>query len=113
MWLLDANIPLQPVALLKELGVDADSAISRGWYTFSNGRLVEAAAGAKFSALLTRDRLFAESAANVLIKYPDFCVVRVTLAQARAPRFLLAFRSAWRTAPIAPVPGQIVDWPPT
>jgi len=43
MWLLDANMPLHLVALLKELGVEADSAVARGWNTYSNGRLVEAA----------------------------------------------------------------------
>ncbi len=113
MWLLDANMPLQLVALLKELGFEADSAVARGWNSYSNGRLVEAAVRAKFSALLTRDRLFAESAASVLRNYPDFCVVRVTLTQARAQRFLLAFRAAWQTAPIAIAPGRIINWPPT
>jgi hypothetical protein len=29
MWLLDANMPVQLVALLKELGIEADSAVAR------------------------------------------------------------------------------------
>ena len=49
MWLLDANMPVQLVALLKDLGVDADSAVARGWNTLSNGSLVAAAAQAKFT----------------------------------------------------------------
>jgi hypothetical protein len=35
MWLLDANMPLQLVALLATLGVNADSAITRGWNRLS------------------------------------------------------------------------------
>ncbi len=54
MWLLDANMPLQLVALLRDLGIEADSAVARGWNTLSNGRLVEAAVHANFAALLTR-----------------------------------------------------------
>jgi len=58
MWLLDANMPIELVALLKELGIEADSTVARGWNSLSNGKLVSAAAQAKFTALLTRDRLF-------------------------------------------------------
>ena len=31
MWLLDANMPVQLVALLQELGIEADTAVARGW----------------------------------------------------------------------------------
>jgi hypothetical protein len=40
MWLLDANMPLQLVALLRNLGIAADSAVAHAWNTLSNGRLV-------------------------------------------------------------------------
>ncbi len=111
MWLLDANMPLQLVALLRDLGIEADSAVARGWNTLSNGRLVEAAVHANFAALLTRDRMFGMSARSVLKKYAEFCVVRVTLAQTRAPQFLSSFLSVWQREPIRPVPGQTIDWP--
>jgi hypothetical protein len=111
MWLLDANIPVQLLNLLRSLGVEADSAIVRGWNTLSNGNLVQTAVDAKFSALLTRDGLFGQSAAKVLRRYPDFGVVHVTLTQARAPQFLSAFRSAWQNAPIVPAKGQLIQWP--
>jgi hypothetical protein len=75
--------------------------------------LVEAAAKANFVTLLTGDRLFGESAAGELKNYTEFCVVRVTLVQARAPQFLSAFRSAWQKEAILPVAGRIVDWPST
>lgn len=111
MWLLDANMPVQLVALLKDLGIEADSAVARGWNTLSNGSLVRAAAGAKFTVLLTRDRLFGESAAGALRTNSEFCIVRVTLRQLRAGAFLQAFRAAWNDARIIPVPGRMIEWP--
>ncbi len=111
MWLLDANMPVQLVALLEVLGIDADSAVARGWNTLSNGSLVNAAVRAKFTALLTRDRLFAESAAQALKVHNEFCIVRVGLPQLRASQFLPAFRAAWRTAQIIPAPGRMIEWP--
>jgi hypothetical protein len=111
MWLLDANMPVQLVALLGELGIEADSAVARGWHTISNGSLVRAAVEAKFTALLTRDRLFGESAAPALKVHGDFGIVRVTLPQLRASQFLAAFRAAWQTARIIPAPGRMIEWP--
>jgi len=111
MWLLDANIPLQLVNLLEALGIEADSAIARGWNTLSNGLLVQAAVEAGFTALLTRDKLFGRSASRVLARYQQFCVVHVTLPQTRAALFLSAFRSAWENAPIVLTSGQLIDWP--
>ncbi|MGC1189515.1 MAG: hypothetical protein WA861_02950, partial [Candidatus Binatus sp.] len=72
-------MPVQLVALLKELGIEADCAVARGWNTLNNGSLVSAAVQAKFTALLTRDRLFAESAAQALKLHNEFCIVRVGL----------------------------------
>ena len=111
MWLLDANLPVQLVALLRELGVEADSAVARGWNTLSNGSLVRAAAGEKFTVLLTRDRLFGESAAQAIKVHPGFGIVRITLPQLRASQFLAAFRAEWRVAQIIPVPGRMIEWP--
>jgi hypothetical protein len=111
MWLPDANMPMQLVAVLKDLGIEADSAVARGWSTLSNGSLVSVAAQAKFTALLTRDRLFGESAAGALRAYPELCVVRVALPQLRAAAFLQAFRAAWLGARIVPAPGRTIEWP--
>ena len=111
MWLLDANMPVQLVGLLHELGIEADSAVARGWNTLSNGSLVRAAAQAKFTVLLTRDRLFGESAAGALKTNNEFCIVRIGLRQLRADAFLEAFRSAWNEAQIVPVPGRMIEWP--
>ena len=109
MWLLDANMPVQLVALLQDLAIEADTAAGRGWNALSNGSLVSAAAQAKFTVLLTRDRLFGEAAAAALRTYPDFCVVRVTLPQMRAAAFMQAFRVAWQKGPITPAPGRMIE----
>src|SRR5258708_31259571 len=111
MWLLDANVPVQLVALLSELGIEADSAVGRGGNTLSNGSLVSVAVQAKFTVLLTRDRLFRESAAGALKLNIEFCIVRITLRQLRAGAFLQAFRTAWQQARIVPVPGRMIEWP--
>ena len=111
MWLLDANMPVQLVALLKEMSIEAASSVARGWNTLSNGSLVDAAVRANFSALLTRDRLFGESTAQTLKVHNEFSIVLVRLPQLRASQFLAAFRAAWQTAQIIPAPGQMIDWP--
>jgi hypothetical protein len=111
MWLLDANMPILLVALLAELGIESDSANPRGWNPLSNGVLVDTAVREGFSVLLTRDRLFAQSAASALTSHPEFSVVRVTLPQLRFRGFLEAFRAAWASAPIVPASGRMVDWP--
>jgi hypothetical protein len=87
MWLLDANMPVQLVVLLKEFAIEADTTVARGWNTLSNGRLVHAASTAGFTVLLTRDRLFGETAAAALNAHPDFSVVTVNLPQLRAVFF--------------------------
>ncbi len=111
MWLLDANMPVQLVELLKELGIEADSAVACGWNTLSNGNLVSVALQAKFTVLLTRDRLFGESAAQTLKVHNEFSIVLVRLPQLRASQFLAAFRAAWQTAQIVPERGRMIDWP--
>jgi predicted nuclease of predicted toxin-antitoxin system len=111
MWLLDANLPVQLVVLLRDLGIEADSAVARGWNTLSNGSLVRAAAAGKFTVLLTRDRLFGESAAQAIKLHPEFGIVRITLPQLRASQFVEAFRAAWLVGQIIPAPGQMIEWP--
>lgn len=111
MRLLDANMPVQLLALLEELGVEADTAVARGWNTLGNGSLVAMAVQENFTVLLTRDRLFGETAAAALKAFPNFCVVRVALPQLRADSLLQAFRAAWQEAPITPAPGRMIDWP--
>jgi|HubBroStandDraft_2_1064218.scaffolds.fasta_scaffold1438133_2 predicted nuclease of predicted toxin-antitoxin system len=65
MWLLDKNVPIQLVGLLADVGIDAVLADAKGWGALKNGELVAAAATDGISCILTRDRLFAESAGRV------------------------------------------------
>lgn len=111
MWLLDVNMPKKVASLLAEFGIKANSADDRGWSGLTNGALVEAAVEAGFDCVLTRDRLFGESAARTLKRFPNFCVVLVTIPQLRGPDFLAHFRSAWDRAPIEPISGKLLTWP--
>jgi predicted nuclease of predicted toxin-antitoxin system len=111
MWLLDANMPKKVVALLGEFGIDAATAESRGWEGLTNGELVAAAAAAGFTSILTRDKLFGESAAKALRRFSHFSIVLVTLPQLRGEQFIREFRLAWQHTPIRPEPGALVSWP--
>jgi predicted nuclease of predicted toxin-antitoxin system len=111
MWLLDANLDIHLLELLQGFGIDCDTAENRGWKSLRNGDLVAAAAEAGFLTLLTRDRLFAESAARAWRALPDLSLVIVTLPQLPSARYLEAFRTAWVTSPIRPQPGRIITWP--
>jgi predicted nuclease of predicted toxin-antitoxin system len=112
MWLLDVNVPRKLTAFLRESGIAAATAESRGWNHLTNGELVEAAATARFTCILTRDRQFGESAARVLRRSPQFSVVLITIPQLRGPEFLNEFRRAWQRDPIRPLAGTLVCWPP-
>ena len=111
MWLLDVNVPKHVVEFLREHGVESHAADAYGWSALTNGALVEAAVTAGFACVLTRDRLFSESAARSLKRFPDFCVVLITIPQLRGPLFLEHFRRAWDENPIRPAPGQRISWP--
>jgi predicted nuclease of predicted toxin-antitoxin system len=95
MWLLDVNMPKKVGPILGEFGIEAHSADDKGWGALTNGALVEAASLAGYHCVLTRDRLFSESAARVLKRFPEFCVVLVTIPQLRGSEFLKQFRDAW------------------
>jgi predicted nuclease of predicted toxin-antitoxin system len=111
MWLLDVNMPKQLMVLLESQGIKTDTAAARGWGNLNNGALLEAAAAAGFRSILTRDRLFGESASRALRRFPEFSIVLITLPQLRAQRFLEAFQAAWSLAPIVPAPGELSVWP--
>lgn len=111
MWLLDANVDVHLVPILRSFGVECDTAANRGWKSLSNGDLVRAAVEARFQCLLTRDRLFGESAARALKSFPDFAVVVVEMPQLIWPEYSKQFRQNWLLNPIVPVPGKLTSWP--
>ncbi|MEK7408263.1 MAG: DUF5615 family PIN-like protein [Acidobacteriota bacterium] len=111
MWLLDANMDVHLLSLLREYGIDCDAATRRGWRALDNGELVAAAAGAGFTCLLTQDRLFGEAAASRLQLFPHIAVVIVHLPQRPWRLYQEDFRAAWAASPLRPVPGKVVHWP--
>lgn len=113
MWLLDVNVPQQTLRILNEFEIIARHATPQGWNELKNGELIEAAAGAGFVCILTRDRQFAESASRSLRRFPDFAVVLIELPQLKRDEFNAAFRKAFSLSPIQPRPGLVVHWPET
>jgi predicted nuclease of predicted toxin-antitoxin system len=111
VWLLDANLDIRVCGILAEFGIESQTAEARGWKTLSNGHLVAAAVNGEFSCLLTRDQLFAQSAAKTLKGFPDFSIVVVRLKQQKWPAYGKTFRLALQQQIISPVPGRAVLWP--
>ena len=110
-WLLDANVPTQLVLTLKGFRVEAATAVSLGWKQLTNGHLVEAASNAGFSAILTRDKRFWQSASETLKRFPAMALAVLVLPQAPALDFLRAFENSWAARPIQPMAGQVITWP--
>jgi hypothetical protein len=110
MWLLDANMDVHLASVLTGFGIDCDTAGNRGWKALSNGDLVKAAVDTGFRCLLTRDRLFGESASRALKLFPKFAVVVVNIPQRRWPRYREQFVARWTEHPIQPVAGRLTDW---
>lgn len=111
MWLLDANIDVRIRDVLSEFGVESRTAESLGWKQLSNGQLVAAAVASGFTCLLTRDRLFGESASRTLKQQPEFAIVVIELKQQKWPGYSEEFRRAWQQEPIAFERGQCKKWP--
>lgn len=111
MWLLDANIDIRIRDVLAEFGVESRTAESLGWKHLSNGNLVAAAVSGGFTCLLTRDRLFSESAARSLKEFPQFAIVTIRLKQEKWPAYGELFRDAYRLVPILPIAGTTSFWP--
>ena len=111
MWLLDANMDVNLVSVLTDFRIACDTAGKRGWKALSNGDLVSAAVDADFRCLLTRDRLFGESASRALKLFPQFAVVVVNVPQRPWPQYREQFLALWGERPIQPVAGQLIQWP--
>ena len=111
MWLLDANMDVHLLTLLQTFGVQCEATTKRGWKDLNNGDLVSVAVKARFTCIITQDRLFGETAARALKTYPQFSVVVVHLPQKPWQQYHTDFQAAWSKVAIRPVPGQIVHWP--
>jgi len=111
MWLLDANMDVHLTSVLAEFGIASECAAAKGWNVLSNGQLVTAAVEGGFDCLLTRDRLFAESASRALRLHSNFAVILINLPQQRWPEYRQAFLRAWASSPITPQAGCLIEWP--
>ena len=92
-------------------GIACSNAQAEGWAELSNGKLVQAAVDGGFRVVLTRDKLFKESASRTLRHHADVSIVLLKLPQAKGPELKSLLASLWGAAPIVPVPGELVFWP--
>jgi hypothetical protein len=111
MWLLDANMDVHLMSVLKDFGIPCDTAGNRGWKSLKNGDLVTAAVADGFLCLLTRDQLFGESASRALKAFSQFAVVVVNVPQQPWNQYRERFVALWMKGPIAPVAGRLIHWP--
>ena len=111
MLLLDHNLPHQLRDLLAGYGLVVETAHHRGWTELRNGELTTAAYSSGFRTILTRDVLFATSAAKSIANLPEMAIVIVRLPQRSWRLYSAAFRLAWEAAPINPQPCRVVRWP--
>jgi hypothetical protein len=108
MWLLDANMDVHLVSVLSDFGISCDTAARRGWKALSNGELVTAAVTAGFVCLLTRDRLFGESASRALKSYPQFAVVVIDIPRQPWHEYRAGFVAQWLKRSIEPWTGSLL-----
>jgi hypothetical protein len=73
--------------------------------------LVTAAVKAGFRCMLTRDRLFGESASRALKSFPQFAIVVVAIPQQRWQQYREQFVERCAERPIEPVAGQLIQRP--
>jgi hypothetical protein len=111
MWLLDANMDVHLLDVFSELGIPCESAIHRGWRELANGQLIKAAIEAGFTCILTKDRLFAESANRSLVQAPHFSIIIVCMPQVPWRKYVRQFRDEWGKRPITPKAGSATLWP--
>ena len=111
MWLLDVNLPNGVIGILKGFGIDCDTTVARGWRDLGNVALASVASKSGFKAVLTRDRLFGESAAKALHSFPELSIVIIRISQSKQSAYVKEFEVAWQARPIKPIAGMVVEWP--
>ena len=102
---------ISSVALLKTFGILAETTIARGWRGLTNGELTDVASHGGFTTILTKDRMFGDSAAKALQRFPSFSAVVLNIPQSRSAIYLKEFEKAWKLHSIGPIPGQLVNLP--
>jgi predicted nuclease of predicted toxin-antitoxin system len=96
--LLDENVPVDVLFILRGAGHQADSVNFLGWKGLKNGALIQQAQ-ANYDLFLTRDKDFEEPA---LIRYvsPDFGIVLLAIPQQRGAAYAKIFAALWPANPL-------------
>lgn len=105
------NVPAKVGAFLSRRGIVCARTDRQGWTHLKNSELVEAAVQQGFQCLLTRDKMFGESATRSLKGHTGFAVVLLSLRQAREPEYLAEFEKQSDKSVIQPIPGKMIIWP--
>jgi predicted nuclease of predicted toxin-antitoxin system len=98
MWiLLDENVPVDLLAVLRAAGHEAESAGYLGWKGLKNGEILGRAAS-RYDLLLTRDGDFDET---LLGKQVDsgFGIVLLAIPQQQGPAYAAIFAGLWPSGP--------------
>ena len=91
--LLDENVPIEVLSVLREAGHDAHSVNFSGLKGFQNGDLIEEARK-HFDLLLTRDKDFTSEYLTSFVN-ETFGVVLLVIPQQRGAAYATAFAEVW------------------
>ena len=91
--LLDENVPVDILPVLRAAGIEAESVNFIGWKRIQNGELIMRAR-AQFNLLLTRDKDFDEEYLKKQIT-PTFGITLLAIPQQPGPAYAMAFSRAW------------------
>ena len=91
--LLDENVPVDILPVLRVAGIEAESVNFIGWKRLQNGELIMRARE-QFSLLLTRDKDFDEEYLKKQIT-PTFGIVLLAIPQQPGPGYAAAFSRVW------------------
>jgi predicted nuclease of predicted toxin-antitoxin system len=107
--LLDENVPVDLLTVLRAAGHVAESVNFLGWKGLQNGDLL-AKAQADYDLFLTRDKDFDEAALGRYVT-PTFGIVLLAIPQQRGPAYAAIFASLWPSDPQT-FPGKVTRLAP-
>jgi predicted nuclease of predicted toxin-antitoxin system len=93
--LLDENVPVDILPVLRAAGIEAESVNFIGWKRIQNGELITRARS-QFNLLLTRDKDFDEDYLKKQMT-PTFGIVLLAIPQQPGPAYATAFSHVWPT----------------
>jgi predicted nuclease of predicted toxin-antitoxin system len=112
-WILDTNVPFLLREFLISKGIPCATAQEHGWGELKNGELVRATFDSNFRVIVTRDKLFRESANRTLKHLPEVSIVLLSLPQLKENELRQLLDATWQTQNIIPIAGKLIIWPAT